>query len=139
MLVVVRGVGSEVFFFSSRRQHTRCALVTGVQTCALPIFTAIEVTNKVVQWDDPASRHLPQLKLSDPYITMHATIGDFMAHRTGLPPTAGDDLEDLGFSRQQIIERLRYLPLDSFRSSYHYANFGTTIGAEAVAAAAGDR
>src|SRR3546814_3593898 len=26
-----------VFFFSSRRRHTRCALVTGVQTCALPI------------------------------------------------------------------------------------------------------
>src|SRR3546814_17413999 len=28
-----------VFFFSSRRRHTRCALVTGVQTCALPIYT----------------------------------------------------------------------------------------------------
>src|SRR3546814_4956319 len=30
------------FFFSSRRRHTRCALVTGVQTCALPIsFTGL--------------------------------------------------------------------------------------------------
>src|SRR3546814_1524565 len=28
-----------LFFFSSRRRHTRCALVTGVQTCALPIWT----------------------------------------------------------------------------------------------------
>src|SRR3546814_2338994 len=27
------------FFFASRRRHTRCALVTGVQTCALPICT----------------------------------------------------------------------------------------------------
>src|SRR3546814_9264930 len=27
-----------VLFFSSRRRHTRCALVTGVQTCALPIL-----------------------------------------------------------------------------------------------------
>src|SRR3546814_11311592 len=26
-----------MYFFSSRRRHTRCALVTGVQTCALPI------------------------------------------------------------------------------------------------------
>src|SRR3546814_3107371 len=26
-----------MFFFSSRRRHTRCALVTGIQTCALPI------------------------------------------------------------------------------------------------------
>src|SRR3546814_10419510 len=29
------------FFFSSRRRHTRCALVTGVQTCALPIYRPI--------------------------------------------------------------------------------------------------
>src|SRR3546814_3442167 len=29
------------FFFSSRRRHTRCALVTGVQTCALPISADI--------------------------------------------------------------------------------------------------
>src|SRR3546814_7380390 len=30
-----------IFFFSSRRRHTRCALVTGVQTCALPILQGI--------------------------------------------------------------------------------------------------
>src|SRR3546814_4440901 len=29
---------SFIFFFSSRRRHTRCELVTGVQTCALPIL-----------------------------------------------------------------------------------------------------
>src|SRR3546814_8148615 len=29
------------FFFSSRRRHTRCALVTGVQTCALPISSSL--------------------------------------------------------------------------------------------------
>src|SRR3546814_6271271 len=31
-----------LFFFSSRRRHTRCALVTGVQTCALPIYRFID-------------------------------------------------------------------------------------------------
>src|SRR3546814_1685602 len=31
-----------MFFFSSRRRHTRCALVTGVQTCALPICLVLE-------------------------------------------------------------------------------------------------
>src|SRR3546814_15198408 len=30
-----------LFFFSSRRRHTRCALVTGVQTCALPISRSV--------------------------------------------------------------------------------------------------
>src|SRR3546814_3627969 len=32
------------FFFSSRRRHTRCALVTGVQTCALPISRSVRLT-----------------------------------------------------------------------------------------------
>src|SRR3546814_3490187 len=34
------------FFFSSRRRHTRCALVTGVQTCALPILLKKAVTRR---------------------------------------------------------------------------------------------
>src|SRR3546814_2518339 len=32
-------VDRDVVVFASRRRHTRCALVTGVQTCALPIFS----------------------------------------------------------------------------------------------------
>src|SRR3546814_3715260 len=37
MVCCYNSVSKFVFFFSSRRRHTRCALVTGVQTCALPI------------------------------------------------------------------------------------------------------
>src|SRR3546814_3757129 len=37
----MRSYVSFVFFLSSRRRHTRCALVTGVQTCALPIFALL--------------------------------------------------------------------------------------------------
>src|SRR3546814_7850365 len=36
-----------VFFFSSRRRHTRCALVTGVQTCALPIWKISSPVNSL--------------------------------------------------------------------------------------------
>src|SRR3546814_8014463 len=36
-------------FFSSRRRHTRCALVTGVQTCALPISDAIAI---LTEWNE---------------------------------------------------------------------------------------
>src|SRR3546814_9663379 len=51
MWLVVLEVGgvSHFFFFSSRRRHTRCALVTGVQTCALPIFGNHADIVKVVQ------------------------------------------------------------------------------------------
>ncbi len=98
---------------------------------------AVEVTAGKVTWDDKVSRFLPQLVLAEPYVAANATIGDFYAHRSGLPPAAGDDLEDIGFDRAAIIGRLHLLPLDLFRISYHYANFGITIGAEAVAVASG--
>src|SRR3546814_10370792 len=50
-----------LFFFSSRRRHTRCALVTGVQTCALPIYDLREIfapwegfgANPNSKWDKP--------------------------------------------------------------------------------------
>src|SRR3546814_2089652 len=43
-----------VFVFSSRRRHTRCALVTGVQTCALPISSRVNP-------DDRSPAPSPQL------------------------------------------------------------------------------
>src|SRR3546814_7722517 len=36
-------------FFSSRRRHTRCALVTGVQTCALPIYARMFLDKQEIQ------------------------------------------------------------------------------------------
>src|SRR3546814_10711593 len=38
-----------IFFVSSRRRHTRCALVTGVQTCALPILTLDGASGQIVK------------------------------------------------------------------------------------------
>src|SRR3546814_10334318 len=37
------------FFFSSIRRHTRCALVTGVQTCALPIFDDADLDSRALE------------------------------------------------------------------------------------------
>src|SRR3546814_8165440 len=48
-----------LFFFSSRRRHTRCALVTGVQTCALPIFEDHGVADGVVGAAGAAERRGP--------------------------------------------------------------------------------
>lgn len=98
---------------------------------------AIQATKGSINWDDPIVKYLPDFELSDPYVATHATIGDFFAHRSGLPHEAGDNLAELGFDRTVIIERLAQQPLDAFRTSYAYANFGTTIAGEAVAAAAG--
>src|SRR3546814_1177162 len=45
-----------MLFFSSRRRHTRCALVTGVQTCALPISRSPWATLAGMMIADPAIR-----------------------------------------------------------------------------------
>src|SRR3546814_1549455 len=47
LIVQYRGA---FFLFSSRRRHTRCALVTGVQTCALPIFAREWHEANAPQW-----------------------------------------------------------------------------------------
>src|SRR3546814_5699626 len=62
------------FFFSSRRRHTRCALVTGVQTCALPICP--------ISTPEVAARPYP---LRRPEDLRHATL----LHSRGRPTEIG--------------------------------------------------
>jgi CubicO group peptidase (beta-lactamase class C family) len=98
---------------------------------------AHQVSEDAVSWDTPLVSELPWFALSDPVVTKMVTVGDMFSHRSGLPDHAGDMLEDLGYDRRQVLDRLRQLPLDPFRISYAYTNFGLTAGAEAVAVSAG--
>lgn len=100
---------------------------------------ARQVQSGVVKWDTPVRGPAPWFALSDPYVSDHVTIGDLYSHRSGLPEHAGDKLEDLGFDRARILDRLRVLPLAPFRDSYAYTNFGLTAAAVAVANAAKQR
>src|SRR3546814_6253204 len=54
---------SDDFFLSSRRRHTRCALVTGVQTCALPIWTiaARDRQRRLLRWATLLERNPHQI------------------------------------------------------------------------------
>ena len=98
---------------------------------------AHQVGQNAISWDTPVVSKLPWFALSDPVVTQMVTIGDMFSHRSGLPDHAGDELEDLGYDRRYVLDHLRSLPLDPFRISYAYTNFGVTAAAEAVAAAAG--
>jgi len=98
---------------------------------------ATEVAAGRVSWDTPMASLLPWFALSDPRASSLLTVGDLFAHRSGLPDHAGDELEDIGFDRREVLERLRLLPLGGFRDSYAYTNFGLTAAAEGVATAAG--
>jgi CubicO group peptidase (beta-lactamase class C family) len=93
------------------------------------------VSDGDVTWDTPVRELLPGFELNDPYVTERGQIADYFSHRTGLPTGGGDDLEDIGYERDYIFDHLGMIPLDDFRSTYHYSNFGLTTGAVAAAAA----
>jgi CubicO group peptidase (beta-lactamase class C family) len=97
---------------------------------------AHQVGTNAIGWDTPIVSKLPWFALSDPVVSRMVTVGDMFAHRSGLPDHAGDMVEDLGYDRRYVVEHLRQLPLDPFRISYAYTNFGLTAGAEAVAVSA---
>jgi len=87
-----------------------------------------------ITWDSRLNELDPIFVMFDPWVTHEVTIRDMYAHRSGLPDHAGDLLEDLGFTRAEILRRLRYQhPDSSFRSHYAYTNFGLTAAAVAVA------
>src|SRR5256714_7635502 len=91
-----------------------------------------------ITWDSKLSGLDPTFEMFDPWATREITIRDMYAHRSGLPEHAGDLLEDLGFTRAEILYRLRYQhPASSFRSHYAYTNFGMTEGGIAAANAYG--
>src|SRR5947209_3936165 len=91
-----------------------------------------------ITWDSKLSILDPTFAMFDPWVTHEITIRDMYAHRSGLPEHAGDLLEDLGFTRAEILFRLRYQhPGSSFRSHYAYTNFGMTEGGIAAAKAYG--
>lgn len=92
----------------------------------------------VVGWDSKIAELDPSFALFDPAVTAELTIGDLYSHRSGLPGHIGDRLEDIGFSREEILHRLRHQPLaGTFRASYAYTNFGLTQAAVAAAKKAG--
>src|SRR5216110_2321406 len=96
------------------------------------------VSEGKITWDSKLSVLDPTFAMLDPWVTREITIRDMYAHRSGLPEHAGDLLEDLGFTRAEILFRLRYQrPASSFRSHYAYTNFGMTEGGIAAAKACG--
>lgn len=96
------------------------------------------VSDRIVSWDSKIADLDPAFRLADPYPASQLTVRDLFSHRSGLPGTAGDDLEGTGYDRVEILHRLRFVPpSSSFRAGYSYSNFGLTEGAVAAAAPTG--
>lgn len=91
------------------------------------------VGQQVINWTDAVIEHNRNFALKDDYVTRNASFADLLSHRSGLKTGSGDLLEDLGFDRAYILGHLHQEPLDTFRSSYNYSNFGYTEAGQAAA------
>ncbi|MEV8254201.1 serine hydrolase [Rhodoglobus sp. NPDC076762] len=138
-MIFAEGFGLREVGTSDRVDADTVFQIASVSKSVSATVVARAITQDAVEWDTPVRTLLPDFSLTESYVTQNATIADYFSHRTGLATGAGDDLEDLGYERDYILDHLRYQPLDDFRSSYHYSNYGITVGAEATAAALGLR
>lgn len=84
---------------------------------------AILVDQGRIRWDDLVIDYLPDFSLRHSDITKQFTIRDLFSHRSGLKGFSGDSLWALGYSPQEIMEKLKLLPITGqFRKSYGYQN-----------------
>lgn len=91
---------------------------------------AVLVGDGIVDWGDRIRDLDPEFALHDPYSTAEVTVRDLFNHRSGLPGSSGNDLEQIGFDRSTVMDRLRLVPpWTSFRGGYSYSNAGITEGA----------
>ncbi|HEY5061988.1 MAG TPA: serine hydrolase domain-containing protein, partial [Gemmatimonadaceae bacterium] len=122
-LVFAKGYGVlEVGTTRRADEHTRFAI--GSTTKAMTSAgLAMLVDEGKLRWDDHVTTYIPELQLSDPWVTRELTIRDLLTHRTGLPGT--DLLWAAGwhYTQPEIIRRLRFVqPSASFRSEWQYHN-----------------
>src|SRR3546814_8369880 len=87
-----------LFFFSSRRRHTRCALVTGVQTCALPIYRLAHDIG-LADHDGPLA----------PEVGHHALKKDHAAHRRAGHEASRTRREPTDIDGMKAIHVLRWV------------------------------
>jgi CubicO group peptidase (beta-lactamase class C family) len=112
--------------------------IASVSKCLAATTVAAVVGDEAVTWNARISDLDPTFQMYDPYVTHEVTVADLFSHRSGLPDHAGDDLEDLGYDREEVLHRLRYVrPGGPFRAHYDYTNFGVTAAAVSVAKAVG--
>jgi CubicO group peptidase (beta-lactamase class C family) len=103
-------------------EHTRFAI--GSTTKAMTSASiAMLVDDGKLKLDDPVTKYIPELQLSDPWVTRELTIRDLLTHRSGVPGTDLFWASSWKYSQAEVIRRLRYIqPTASFRSEWQYHN-----------------
>ncbi len=96
------------------------------------------VDDGLLDWARPLRDYLPDLRLHDPVVTDRVSVVDFLSHRSGLPRHDLAWIGHPGWSRAELVHRLRFLPLSrDLRESWQYCNLGYMVAGHAVEALTG--
>ncbi len=94
-----------------------------------------------LRWADPVTKHLPDFRMQQDWVTREIQVRDLLIHNSGLPAGAGDLMlwpEPNHFTRADVLHGMRYLkPKWSFRSRYAYDNTLYIVAGELAAKAGG--
>ena len=99
-------------------------------------FTAVALARLATQgkfdFDRPVREYLPDFRMADDYATANLTTRDFLSHRSGLPRHEYA-WYGTGYTRKQLMENLRYLPLNlPIRYEFQYSNYNYLIAGEII-------
>src|SRR3546814_11465741 len=112
-----------LFFFSSRRRHTRCALVTGVQTCALPICA---VRARLSARELHARRHARRTRSGDGPRSLESVTRLSHVLRHESVPLSDDRSEERRVGKAGVsMCRSRWSPFHSKKKNYKCTDYNT--------------
>ncbi len=101
-------------------------------------FVGRLVAKGKLDWNTPIPELMPGFRFASQATTDRTTVLDMLVQRSGLPFGAGNMLEDLGFGRGVVLDRMRLIDTTpNFRKHWAYVNYGITIGGVAAANAVG--
>lgn len=89
-----------------------------------------------ISWDDKVTKHLPDFRMYDPFVTQEITVKDLVTHRSGLGLGQGDLMffpEGGSLTEKDIVHNVRYLkPQHSFRNTMDYNNIMFIVAGEVI-------
>jgi len=76
-----------------------------------------------IKWDDRVLNHWLEFRMSDPWVTQEIRVSDLLANHSGLSEIAEQLWYGTGYSRDELIKRLAYVPItQGFRYRFQYRN-----------------
>lgn len=102
------------------------------------VAMGILVDEGKVGWDDKVTKHLPNFRVADPYVTSEIRVRDLLTHNAGLPNVDFLWARATDLSADEIISRLQYSkPTYPFRGGFVYHNVMYLVAGKVIEKASG--